>query len=181
MAEQRFHTDDQQLTCDHVLVPIEVRESTIGGELERSVHAAAPIEAGTIVVVLGGYATPGALFEQLDESRQRHSLQVGDDMYLVCGEHFTGADFINHSCQPNLGFLGDINLVALRDIAAGEELAFDYSMSDSSSYDEFECHCQAPECRGKVTGQDWREPELQARYRGHFSGYLQRKIDAGIE
>ena len=29
-----------------------------------------------------------------------------------------------------------------------------------------------------VTGQDWQLPELQARYFGFFSWYLQRRIDS---
>lgn len=40
------------------------------------------------------------------------------------------------------------------------------------------CNCAAKSCRGVIDGHDWRRPELQARYRGYFSWYLQRKIDA---
>lgn len=40
------------------------------------------------------------------------------------------------------------------------------------------CRCGTPACRGRVTGQDWRRPELHERYRGDFPPYLQRRIDA---
>jgi hypothetical protein len=50
-------------------------------------------------------------------------------------------------------------------------------MTDSSDYDEFTCRCGTALCRGQVTGQDWRRPELQERYRGYFSPYLQQRID----
>jgi hypothetical protein len=33
--------------------------------------------------------------------------------------------FINHSCEPSVGFAGNIVLVAMRDISAGEELTTD--------------------------------------------------------
>jgi hypothetical protein len=72
---------------------------------------------------------------------------------------------------------GQITLVAIRDIEPNEEVCFDYAMSDSSDYDEFECHCGTTSCRTKVTGLDWKLPELQRRYRGYFSPYLQRRID----
>ncbi|MCX6526609.1 MAG: hypothetical protein NTU52_01275, partial [Actinobacteria bacterium] len=34
-------------------------------------------------------------------------------------------------------------------------------------------------CRGEITGDDWRQKNLQKRYRGYFSPYLSRRIAAG--
>jgi hypothetical protein len=65
----------------------------------------------------------------------------------------------------------------MRDIGPGEEITFDYAMSDGSGYDEFACACGAATCRGRVTGEDWRLPALWRRYEGYFSPYLQRRID----
>jgi hypothetical protein len=50
-------------------------------------------------------------------------------------------------------------------------------MSDGSPYDEFDCECGAANCRGRISGNDWRRPELWERYAGHFSPYLQRRIN----
>jgi hypothetical protein len=72
---------------------------------------------------------------------------------------------------------GQITLIALRDIAVGEEVCFDYATCDGSPYDEFECECGAPSCRKHITGRDWRRPELWERYCGYFSPYLQRRIE----
>lgn len=63
------------------------------------------------------------------------------------------------------------------DIAPGEEICLDYAMCDGSAYDEFECGCGSPNCRGYVSGDDWKRPELWERYKGYFSPYLQRRID----
>ena len=86
--------------------------------------------------------------------------------------------FTNHSCHPNIGVQGQIVFVALREIAAGEELTHDWATTDDDDY-ALECRCGAPACRGTVTGQDWKREDLQRKYRGHFSWYLQRKIEAG--
>ena len=75
-----------------------------------------------------------------------------------------------------MGLIGQISVVALRDIYPGEEVCFDYAMSDSVPYDEFTCACGELNCRGRVTGNDWMLPDLQARYAGYFSPYLQRRI-----
>jgi uncharacterized protein len=46
--------------------------------------------------------------------------------------------FINHSCEPNVGFSGNVVLVAVRDIRHGEELTTDYALFDDSE-DHMEC------------------------------------------
>ena len=83
--------------------------------------------------------------------------------------------FSNHSCEPNLGVAGQVIFVAMRDIEAGEELTHDWAMTDDDQ-NSMECHCGASTCRGTVTGQDWHRPDLQEKYRGFFSWYLERKI-----
>lgn len=67
----------------------------------------------------------------------------------------------------------------MRHIEVGEEITFDYSMSDSIDYlsEHWDCLCGKPPCRKKIRGYDWTNTELQNRYDGYFSPYLQRKID----
>jgi uncharacterized protein len=117
--------------------------------------------------------------DDLDPAMPRFTqrvLQVDEDLYLLTAEEKEPNDCFNHSCEPNLGFFGQVGLAAMRDIEAGEELTFDYAMSDGSSYDEFECSCGSPNCRGKVTGNDWKLPQLWKKYDGYFSPYLARRI-----
>jgi uncharacterized protein len=143
------------------------------------VFATAPIARGELVVVWGGDVVTGEQLTHLPPKIQSHSLQVEEDIYLIPtrGRQSEPGDLINHSCDPNLGLSGQIALVARRDIAPGEEVCFDYAMSDGSPYDEFDCACGTAVCRGRITGDDWRRPDLQARYAGYFAPYLQRRID----
>ncbi len=140
--------------------------------------ATMPIEAGELLVVWSGYIVDGQQLATLSSLQRRHSIQVEENLYLVSTRLDEPADYINHSCEPNAGLSGQIALVAMRSIFVGEEVRFDYAMSDGSPYDEFDCGCGAPNCRGRVTGDDWRRPELWERYAGHFSPYLQRRIAA---
>jgi hypothetical protein len=114
---------------------------------------------------------------RLSAATRSHSVQVEEGLYQVLDRASEAADFLNHSCNPNAGMSGQIAVVAMRGIHPGEEVCIDYAMVDGSPYDEFECHCGEPECRGAVTGDDWARPELWERYRGHFSPYLQRRIE----
>ncbi|MCA9999973.1 MAG: SET domain-containing protein [Anaerolineales bacterium] len=140
------------------------------------VYATEPLETGELIVVWGGYMLTGEQFDQLSSDARQHSLQVEENVFQVPLRANDPAEMINHSCMPNAGLRGNVSLVAMHPIAAGEEICFDYAMSDGSPYDEFDCGCGTAQCRGRVTGDDWRLPELQKRYAGYFSPYLQKRI-----
>jgi SET domain-containing protein len=140
------------------------------------VFALDQIHKGELVSLWGGsIVSRDALDSAMPRFTQR-VLQIDEDFYILTAESPEPNDCFNHSCDPNLGFFGQIGLVALRDVEAGEELMFDYAMSDGGPYDEFECYCGSPNCRRKVTGNDWKLPELWAKYQGFFSPYLARRI-----
>ena len=141
-------------------------------------YAIEPISKGEVVVGFGGSMVTRAVLSSMPIDRQHRSIQVDDDLYLVSGETPEPGDLVNHSCEPNCGLIGGVLLAAMRDIAVGEELTFDYAMCDASDYDEFACLCGEPACRGTVTGADWRDPVIQAKYLGWFSPYLTRLIAA---
>lgn len=142
------------------------------------VFAKEKIKKDDLLCVWGGIAMSGEEARSQSTYRLTHGLQVEEDVYLIPIMDAEDADYFNHSCNPNAGLNGQITLVAMRDIEAGEEVCFDYAMSDSSDYDEFECHCGAPNCRKRITGNDWKLPELHERYKGYFIPYLQRRIAA---
>jgi uncharacterized protein len=140
--------------------------------------AAQPIAKGELLVVWGGVIVSTEDLFKLPLMARYRAIQVEVDHHLTSGMIDDDADCVNHSCNPNSGLQGQITLVAMRDIAANEEIAFDYAMSDAHPSFYMECACDHPHCRGKVTGDDWKRPELQERYKGYFSPYIQRMIDA---
>lgn len=75
-------------------------------------------------------------------------------------------------------------MVARRRIEIGEEVTYDYALSETRSpfpILECECCCGSELCRKSVTNTDWMLPEIQKRYRGHFLPYIERKIDLLLE
>jgi uncharacterized protein len=160
----------------HFLSPkLEVRAVPDKGGL--GAFAREVVSADEVVAVWGGIIVNADQLETLSHAEQQHSVQIEEGLYLATIGGAESADFINHSCDPNLGLRGQIALVALRDIEVGEEVCFDYAMTDCTPYDEFECRCGSAVCRGTVRGDDWQLPELWAKYAGYFSPYLQRRID----
>jgi hypothetical protein len=140
------------------------------------VYALRPVARGTTLVVWGGEVLSQAELRARPPGLVSVTLQVDEDAYLVSTEPGP-ADWVNHSCDPNAGLSGQISLIAMRDIAPGEEVCFDYAMSDGSDYDEFDCACGTAWCLGRIQGTDWMNPELIERYRGYFSPYLYRRIE----
>src|SRR5262249_7339193 len=148
------------------------RSSSIQG---RGLFAVEKIDAGEIVCVKGGHVFHRKQLAELNAQLGPAEIQIADDLFIgpLSPEQREGSMiFSNHSCEPNIGVTGQIVFVAIRDIAPGEELTHDWATTDDDTY-EMECHCNSPKCRKTITGQDWRKKELQDRYRGYMSSYLQ--------
>ena len=154
---------------------IAVRDNSISG---RGVVAVAAINAGEIVAIKAGHIVDREEVERITREIGDYSLQIHDDFYLTPrteDEVDETTIFINHSCDANVGFRGQVVYVAIRDIAVGEELCHDYATARTDAY-SLECLCGASDCRGTVTGNDWQRPDVQAKYGDYFVDYLLRKI-----
>lgn len=144
----------------------------------RGLVARVPIARGEIVAIKGGHIVDSATYAGLNEHLRNSDIQIADNFHIVAldaAEYAAVMLFLNHSCEPNVGVAGNLVFVAMRDIDAGEELTTDYALFDD--YDgAMPCLCGRPSCRHTITGKDWQRPELQAKYAGYFSWYLQRKM-----
>ena len=142
----------------------------------RAVIASRRLAKDSVLAVWGGDVIRLEELKRRPFDMRRLTLQIDEDAFLVSTEEGP-ADWVNHSCEPNAGLRGQVTLVAMRTIERGEEVCFDYSMADGCDYDEFTCHCGAPSCRGRISGEDWKRPELIERYAGYRSPYLERRIE----
>ncbi len=155
----------------------EVRESRIHG---KGLFARQAIAAGEIVAVKGGHIFTEEQWAELAQDLGPAEIQISENLFIAPArlDQRDGAMlYINHSCDPNIAIQGQIVFVAMRDIAAGEELTHDWATTDDGDY-EIECNCACASCRRTVTGRDWMKPEVQEKYQGWFCWFLQRKIDA---
>lgn len=172
MSEDAVSRDSSAYLTDKC----EVRNRDVAGGY--AVYAKSVLKPGELIGVWSGRIVHADALDDLPDEIRHHTVQIEEDLYLASMAPDDPPDYINHSCEPNAGLNGQIAIVALRAILPGEEVTIDYAMCDGSPYDEFECACGSALCRGTVTGNDWRTPALWERYAGHFSPYLQRRIDA---
>ncbi len=152
---------------------IEVRDSTIHGS---GLFATEPIAADEIVMVLGGTVMTDSEFEAYRHSVDRFSAMAIDDGLHLVQDLDDPASKGNHSCDPNVWMADAVTQVASRDIAAGEEMTTDYALHTVDESWRQQCRCGLALCRGTITGDDWRLHDLQNRYRGHFSPFINRRI-----
>ena len=155
---------------------VEIRDDTLHG---RGIVAVEEIEKDEIVAIKCGHVVGASKMASISAKVGDFALQISEAFYLSPtrpDEVDEMTVFINPSCDPNVGFLGQITYVAMRDIKVGEELCHDYAMERSDDY-ALECQCGSPICRHQVTGDDWQLAELQERYGKYFSIYLRKKID----
>jgi hypothetical protein len=149
------------------------------GECGIGVFCLEPILKEEAIAVFGGNIIRLDKFAELPHECQDRSFQIAEHLvcaYLCPSEIGSPADFINHSCEPNAGWRGMIELVAMRDIHPQEQITFDYATCLAFDFGVMNCHCGSAKCRGVVTGDDWRMSSLRAAYLGYFQPFLNERI-----
>ena len=121
-----------------------------------AIHAAGcytttPIRKGARVAEYTGHPLTKAEADQAYEASPiTYLFGLGDGSVVIDGH--SAAMFINHSCDANCETTeekGRVWIKAIRRIAAGEEITYDYCLYDGGE-DEALCNCGAKNCRGTM-------------------------------
>jgi hypothetical protein len=79
-----------------------------------------------------------------------------------------------HSCEPNLGISDERHFMALRTIDPGEELTFDYSISEEDTRWHMKCACGAETCRRTIGPIQTLPLDVMQQYLPHVGEHFQR-------
>ena len=139
----------------------EARASRIEG---RGLFATRAFRAGEVVATYGGPvvdAPPGP-----DAEGRVHALELEAGRWIDGSAPGNLARFANHACEPTAEAVrvGDVvELRALRDLAAGTEVTFDYGfgLADALGHP---CRCGAAACPGFIVAEPLR-PLLRRQLR----------------
>ena len=141
-------------------LPFEIRRSPIQG---MGAFATQTIPRGTTIIEYAGLRlTPAEMEERYpDDAHERHHtflFAIDDDVVIDASVEGNEAKFINHSCDPNCDAVIEeerIWIEAIRDIAPGEELVYDYAYELKERHTpaakrRYPCNCGAKRCRGTL-------------------------------
>jgi uncharacterized protein len=139
---------------------IQVRRSGIHG---KGVFATVPILEGERIIEYKGRVITWKQAQRAhphDPNDPNHTFffHIDDQRVIDGNDQGNSAKWINHSCGPNCEadeVDGRVFINALRDIAPGEELNYDYGLILEGRMTEkvkkmFACRCGAPQCRGTM-------------------------------
>jgi len=127
---------------------LKIRESRIH---HRGVYALDPIPAHRKVIEYTGERISRRETKRRGQGLVTYLFALDDYWTLDGAVGGSGAEIINHSCDPNLRaciFKGHILYISKRPIRRGEELTVDYRFSDA--FEHVRCCCKAENCRGTI-------------------------------
>ena len=148
-------------------------------EKNRGVFAKEDIKIGEIIAIFDG---PIYTAKKLSDLKDRyiidHVIQIGEKEYL---DHKEGlAAIANHSCDPNCGIKDRVKITAMRDIKKGEEITWDYEMSEDSDWEMKNCQCGSPNCRDTIRAFRFMPEEVRKKYQGFISDWLVQKYNFNL-
>ena len=115
-------------------------------------YTTSDIPCGTKIIEYAGRKITAAQGDELYEGMEiTYLFGLEDGKHVIDGNGM--AAFINHSCGPNCEtdeIDGRVWIISARDIAAGEELTYDYNLYDGEAADEAPCSCGSKNCRGSM-------------------------------
>ncbi len=149
-----------------MLAGLYTRKSPIHG---YGLYTNVDIKKGQRVFILKGEVIDRG---PLDYKLFPNAVGVGKSIWIN-PSRYSVVNYINHSCNPNIGMRGRVTFVALRDIKKGEELTFDYSISEDSDW-RMQCNCPAENCRGTILGIQHLPETIFRSYLPYIPHYFQK-------
>ena len=158
---------------------IAVSGSAIEG---KGIFAAEDIRKGEIIQRIEGERIKRELKSEKESKKFANWIGLGKNLWL--NPNKTKFRYLNHSCNPTEAIIRSRTLVALSDLEEGEEVTFDYSLTDIDPHWSMVCHCGAPNCRKLITPLYSIPPEVFKNHypnippffqRAYFKNYIESK------
>lgn len=131
---------------------------------EKGVFASKNIKKGEEVLSFRG--------NKIVKKRDHHTLQIGLRKHFIV---LPPEKYVNHSCCPTCGIKNNKTLIAIKQIKKGEEITFDYAMTESK-LSGMKCLCGNKKCRGKIFGFLQLNEKEKNKYKKYCSDYLKQYV-----
>ena len=139
----------------------------------RGVFATKAFKKGDLILSIKGKVI--STKEMLAASRYQldHMGAIGSNKCIIMGYP---EKYINHSCDPSV-FERGRKLFAMRNIKKGEELFYDYAISDVDDEWMMRCKCGSSNCRKVINGHFFQLPlNLQVKYYPYLDSWFKKEF-----
>ncbi len=135
----------------------------------RGVYAIKKIRKGEVIASFDGPIYTGR--DHWTTDMYNHSIQFAPNKWR---DSKGVARLINHSCEPNCGIKRLFDVVAMRTIQPGEQITWDYEMTEKNPDWRLRCKCGLSQCR-KIIGNYRNLPfAIRKKYGTYISLWLRR-------
>lgn len=134
----------------------------------KAVFAREKIRKGEIIAAFDGPILDDD-FEPWTDDLYNHAIQFDKTMWR---DSQGIARLLNHSCEPNCGIKGLFKIVAMRTILPGEELTWDYEMTEKNLHWKLKCKCGTSSCRKTIGNFKNMPKHIRQKYKGYISHWL---------
>jgi SET domain-containing protein len=145
---------------------IELRAAALG----RGVFATEAIAAGEVLIALAHVFVAAA---------EQYTIQLDEDRHQAGTGEID--DFLNHCCEPSAALdVERLCFVAVRPLAPGDEVTFNYLTSEWDMAEAFTCRCGADRCFGNIRGFRHLSRAQQDSLAPSITPFLRRKRASGL-
>ncbi len=161
-----------------VVLPVYTCPSGVLGvvQVEDSQHLVAiqRVPLGATLLRIDGVLTQKATRYSVQVGEESHiDMAAGGDDGLVLSNYYWR--FTNHSCEPNTR-IQSRDVIAVKEIAPGEDVTFNYNTTEYDMAEPFTCHCGSSSCIGVVRGAKHLTVEQLEMLRPSLAPYLHRLL-----
>lgn len=150
---------------------IHVGDSPIAG---KGVFVSEPVKAGEVITQIDGKVVKRHIRTEKGSARFANWIGMGEGVWL--NPNKTKFRFLNHSCKPSAAIVDGHQLIALKDLKEGDEVTFDYSLTDTDVNWRMECSCGAENCRKVIQPIYFVPPEVFKTHYPNIPQYFQHEF-----
>lgn len=139
----------------------------------KGIFAAQNIKKGEIVSFIKGKVVNWKVVDKKTSAFGPNWIGCGKNKWIDPEPPF---NYLNHSCNPNVGIKGSKTIVAIRNIKKEDEILIDYSITEEDRLWQLDkkCKCGSKDCRKVIKSVQFLQKKVYNRYMPYVPKFFQK-------
>ena len=135
----------------------------------KGIFAKQNIKKGETIGIMRGKMVNFSVKNKKDSLANPNWIGIDKNIWI---DPITPYNYLNHSCNPNIGVRGKKTFVAMRNIKKDEEIHIDYSITEVDTMWHMRCNCKEKKCRGVI----YSIQKLPEKVYNHYLPFISKKF-----